>query len=707
MTLDPITEAISRFIGLFDLIVEEGRLRHDYLKFKSKKAPEDATDFSPGLSPQIQIGSPLEGFDPGLSYRPLPPPKKVVDAEPTYQHNPVAPTLVPVQLPVLPVETHDMLAPVATKMAVVFHDGPGSIAAVTIQSAYLADDDVLLDGLGTVFVPVADLHEALTGLEALAQELDGFDVPEIPEGMDWMGVVQGVLQQLDAPFQPPEALQGGPAPEIHQSRGENAQGRIVDGEQADEAPEWTDLLPEHLVPVFGKPETPKDDEGPAAQPSGPGSGASASDGETVIETTTGVGPGSTTETSRPTEHDFSRDFPGHEDSEAHPGNAVVAGGNAAINEVGAAVQWIDASVIVVQGDVAKLQAINQVNVLVEHDSFNGQPMVQESKGINIAEILATSARPDGGGGDGDGAPPDWQLFRLESSLYQVNWVKQFTYVTDFDRVEVTFSAQMSFLGLGKNEIVNAAALNEYGYLFDLITVSGNMIDATVISQKNVLFDSDSIDTGLHLAGAGGGAGGVSMADNLLYNKAAIEKTGIDSFAEMTKSFEAAAADMAAGRAGHLDSLAHDKLFAGQDMLRALQIDGDLVKLNIFEQENIIGDADQLRLDMQRMRDDFAAELKMVTGSNALVNIALLKDVGVDSTIMAGGKVYDDALIHQAEWFDTDALANGVKMAGLTNDAVAAFLRGDLARIEDAADSIRPTESHDQGHNLDVMQTMLA
>ena len=118
-------------------------------------------------------------------------------------------------------------------------------------------------------------------------------------------------------------------------------------------------------------------------------------------------------------------------------------------------------------------------------------------------------------------------------------------------------------------------------------------------------------------------------------------------------------------------------------LRVLQIDGDLIKLNLFEQENIIGDADQMRLDMQRMQEGFAAQAQIVTGSNALINIATVTESGVDSIIMAGGTVYDDALIHQADWFDTDAPADGVLMAGLTNDAVAAFPceSADRLRIE--------------------------
>jgi hypothetical protein len=235
-------------------------------------------------------------------------------------------------------------------------------------------------------------------------------------------------------------------------------------------------------------------------------------------------------------------------------------------------------------------------------------------------------------------------------------------------------------------------------------VSGDMIDATIISQKNVLFDSDSVTTGSEGLAT---APRLSMSDNLLYNKAAIKTVGVDSFAQMSKNFADAAEDLAAGRDTHMRDLTKDQLFAGQETLRALQIDGDLVKINLFEQENIVGDADQLRLDMQRMRDEFGDHVKLVSGSNALVNLASITESGIDSTIMAGGKIYDDALIHQAEWFDTDAPAGGVQMAGLTKEAIAAFLTDDYAKIDHASEGIVPTGSYDHGSNLDVMQSVLA
>lgn len=691
MTLDPATQAISRFLGIFDLVIEEGRLRQDHLKFKLKPLSEDAPEAIAGISAQLVIGGQIGGFDPDLAYSPPAPAMKTVETGPIFHHD--ALQVPPLALPpdMVTATPQDMMpSGMSIGQSGGFSDGPSSVVAVTIQVAFLVDDDLLLDGMGADFTSVPALHAMLDALDTVAEGLQGFDLDAVQDVSGWMGQVTAVLEQFDQPSDVPTP----PAAEEHVHRGEDAQGLIVDGAEAQEAPDWSDILPLHLRPdEEPEPDAPASDVDQETPPD-----LSASNGETIVRTSTGVE--DKTETTGTPEHDFSRDFTGRDDPEEPAGDAIVAGGNLAINEVGVGSQWIDASVIVVRGDVAKVQAVSQVNVLLEDDSIDGSAVAEESAALNIADIRTVSSdSDDDAGGDDGGLPSDWQLYRLSTDLYQVNWTKQVTYVTDFDRAEVTFSAQMTFIGLGGNEIVNSTILNEFGYRFDLMFVAGDMIDATIISQKNVLFDSDDVSAGT--------GNGMSLGDNLLYNKATIDTTGVDAFAQMAAPFAAAADDLAQGMNTLDGDVVGDEMFAGKDALQVLQIDGDLVKLNLFEQENIIGDADQLRLDMQRIGEDCAAQAKVVAGSNALVNIATVTESGVDSIIMASGTVYDDALIHQAEWFDTDARAEGVKMAGLTNDAVAAFLRDHAPVSDDAGNAIAPTTAYDDASNLDVMQGVLA
>lgn len=674
-----------------------------------RPTPDADADGIAGISVKLVIGHSVPDYDPALMHKQAPLPASDLGGQPDYfYYSPYLPgtfgSLGSVELslsvqaqtigdfpdpgPVITVTPNPPVIPFPQPPAL-FADGPGSVIAVTLQSIGLNDDDILLDGLGGNFVDPGDLQKVLNALDDFAGGLQGFEIPDMPQMDEWMPFVEAVFDQLgSAPLQ---VSMGHVSAEIHVFRAEDASGTIVNGEMLDEAPSWQDMLP-----LFMR----SDDDKASADEADNGD---AEEGDTVIRTTSGMD--GETEISYPVQHDFSRDFPGREASEAAgSGHHVVTGANSAINDIAVASQWIDASLIVVQGDVAKLQAISQVNLLVEHDSIEGEAVVQDSTGMNIAEILQTSVPAGGSAAAEDlAAPGNWHLFRIEATLYQVNWVKQVTYVTDFDRVEVTYSAQMTMLVMGANETSNSSILNELGHRFDVIFVAGDMIDATIISQTNVLYDSDAV-TGVN--GDPSGAG-ISLGDNLLFNSATIDMRGVDSFAPMTENVAQAARDLSAGTNTLAQNLGDQSMLAGRDHVLALQIEGDLVRVNIFEQENIIGDADQLRLDMEHLQAELAAEASLVAGSNLLVNAATVTEYGVDSTIMAGGHIYDDALIHQAEWFDNDAAAEGVRMAELTTDAVAAFLNDEAARIEDHAESIMAAHDYDSVASMDVMQSVLA
>lgn len=891
MTMDPITQEISHFVGLFELLVEELRLRQDYVKFKFKRQTDDEPEAVENAVVQRDASYDLGSYNPDLDYVPLSLPTPHVQSVEMSQEldlpTPHAPSVEielsldvsfdgmavdafpPQDVPVTPTTT-----PSDVSVAL---PGPGSVAAVVVQVSNLSDNDLFIDGLDAQFIAPAALENVLDQMVTTAEAIDGFEMPQLPTGGAWTDFVAEVKLQLDGPAPSAgessdgasaeasaaaggaaaavnavaagdataavnamaagdAAAAGGAAAKIEIARfeGEDAVTLVVNGEVASEAPEWTDLLPEFLkseteeAEVTGPEaaeqaaaaaEASAETETGAEGGSDSSSGATvASNGETVSSSTTGVGGEATTTTTKSTEHDFAKDFgddaPTMGDA-PEAGHEVITGGNMAVNEIVVNSKWIDAPVIVVQGDVTKFDAISQVNVLVEHDTVDGVLSEQDSAGYNIAEIARTSSEAEGSASalTADILPSTWQLYRIDADLIQVNWVIQYVFVTDFDRIELTFASTSSYLGLGENQIVNTTLLDELGYEFDLISVAGDMVDGRLISQKNVLFDSDevvtvdsvpatvvetikivaapdeaveisssglsdpassgagvkkaadsvpaatkpakttvestesepvetaskvanpttvaedaateaAVDSGIATPPAKGGQAGekeeaaekeevadqpepdLSLADNLLLNEATINTTGIDQFAEMTDSFADAAAQLANGANLVAEQVVKDPLFTGLENLRALQIDGDLIKLNIFEQTNIIGDADQIRARMDALRESMKGKMEMVTGSNALVNKATINEYGVDSTIMAGGTVYDDALIHQAELFDTDALPEGVSMAGLANDAVAAFLSDDMLKSADGNDDIAPASTYNVSSNLDVMETVL-
>jgi hypothetical protein len=116
-------------------------------------------------------------------------------------------------------------------------------------------------------------------------------------------------------------------------------------------------------------------------------------------------------------------------------------------------------------------------------------------------------------------------------------------------------------------------------------------------------------------------------------------------------------------------------------LKVLHIEGDLIKANIVEQHNFLGDSDQIEL----MLDGFSpggGPVKLVTGSNAQLNAAKIHDIGLDSEVMVGGEAYSDALIYQAELVDHEAPPTGVGMSPLASEAVA-FLADDMLEPDGA------------------------
>jgi hypothetical protein len=383
-----------------------------------------------------------------------------------------------------------------------------------------------------------------------------------------------------------------------------------------------------------------------------------------------------------------------------PGHHVMTGGNLAANEAYVGSNWVDAKVIAVMGDVVRLDVISQVNILSDGDigTHPGAP----SWAVNAAAIeLHSSETGDVTGPPADVFPSHWQVVRVEGDVVAVNWIQQHVFATDYDRVEVQFSGSDTYFGLGGNLLGNLASLVELGFHYDLIIVGGRMISMNMVEQINVLLDDDWV------SGAVWAADAISGGDNYLQNSATISTTGIDTITAMTEAFRAAGEALAAGGNSISAALAADPLFAGKATLSVLYISGDLIEVNAIEQLNYVGDADQVYLALQDFVAGAGDDVTVTTGSNALLNDATITDIGIDSTVLAGGQVYSDALIHQAELIDTEAAPDGVVLSGLTNEAIAAFLASDMidppANPDDYG-GVPPIMA--DGGSLDVMQSVL-
>ncbi|EAQ03239.1 hypothetical protein OB2597_13883 [Pseudooceanicola batsensis HTCC2597] len=203
----------------------------------------------------------------------------------------------------------------------------------------------------------------------------------------------------------------------------------------------------------------------------------------------------------------------------------------------------------------------------------------------------------------------------------------------------------------------------------------------------------------------------SMADNMLVNQAKITTIGKDLTAEMDAVYGRTLDDFQSGKEKIEDDLLAKQEFMGTSLLKVLHIKGDFKTVNAVQQTNVLGDDDAIELAI----DEFAAGLKedmeVTMGSNALANLASIKDSGIDSTIVAKGATYSDALLHQAELImpDMPELPDLSAMHGALATEAVAFLSEDM--ITKAPMQAMKADMHAQMDaappSADIMQTMLA
>jgi hypothetical protein len=153
---------------------------------------------------------------------------------------------------------------------------------------------------------------------------------------------------------------------------------------------------------------------------------------------------------------------------------------------------------------------------------------------------------------------------------------------------------------------------------------------------------------------------------------------------MDDSYASLADAVMTGATGAIPLSLTDPAFEGIGTLNVLYITGDYMTLNVIDQTNILGDADQVAALMPDDTMASGAEVSVISGSNALVNLATIDTVGMDSDIHVGGDIYSDALLYQANFIDEGAAdpyaAQGP--AALTSEAVL-FLADGMLTADDA------------------------
>ncbi|WP_299640892.1 type I secretion protein [uncultured Ruegeria sp.] len=646
MALDGITETIAHFVGTFEISIEQARLRDQYEEFSAlrRKAEID------GLEDPTSIHIKADLDIPAGEYKALP-----------FNFLPSQPELPLPQAPDGPVYESAVIlngdSAVSQRFVPDSISGPssapelivlrpetvplGSAMTFTVQKVVMRDNDTVGEGdfrdteaLIAQGEEVLDLALSFHGVAAPSFSLADYKSTEM---------VEALAQQMLTPV---SANVDGVT--VHQFHGDDALGVIVNGKYVDEAPVWTDILPEFH----------QQDEA----------------GENVAEAML------------PDEWDQSKD------PEFDDGHLVVTGGNLAINAFSASVGWVDAPYIAVGGQAISLTAISQVALVSDWDvgapgAGSGTDVIQSSKIEVEGRVAPWLDDAAGTSGQPEFIVVDW----VHGDLVVANFIKQVIDATDIDNIQTEISAASTLYAMGDNEMFNVTDIVQLGSFYDLIMIDGNMISVDMLYQTSALMDDDIISGGMPGAMTGDD-------ENLIMNDASVKTIGEDTHQDLQQNLSDAMALEQTDMDALEDALLNDPMFAGMEQLRVLKIDGDLLQVNIVEQVTMMLDQDQIDLSGPN-----AADTEVVAGSNALLNAANLTKMGVDSTVMAADGSYSDLLLHQASLID---VPNNEEITEMTNEAIAAIMDDMSMSQPDAALALN-APSTDATIPDDGLQTMLA
>jgi hypothetical protein len=593
LQIDIITQEIWHFIGSFHQITEAARGRASYDAYKAQKVQQVEGDLS-FLNAPVKMPYNLGDFQPGVRIdAPAEAGSALMVKAPARPYEVQAPTLSLVSSPSVPapeidVPTAAQVGPYGFSFMLL---SPASVALIFGQVNVLSDQDIQIQhDFGIGFTPFAAFDTPMAALLETADKLDQLGAYDHPSDAAAIKAVGWQIADDMAAISAGDhatPIEGGAVGGIH-----------INGVATDTMPVLADHLPEVPEPV-------------------------------------NLPPGSTWEDQVSAE------------ASADPAHIAITGGNALTNEVQLTVSWLDAPVMLVQGDALSVSVISQINVTSERlDASFGAAGTSEM--INAALQGITASPPPKVLPEDEGIfPTSWIITTIHADLILCNWTTQQNFVIDHDVLSLTWSGGASFLRLGDNTLVNLAELLELGQGYDLIVIGGDMINVSMIRQTNVLLDADWVATA-------GGEVTLTAGGNLLWNSAQITGTGQDDLMAMDAYHADLADAVMTGATGAIPLPVSDAAFEGSGTLNVLYITGDFLTLNMVDQTNVLGDADQVAALATEATYAGGAEVAVISGANALVNQATINTIGVDSDIHVAGEIYSDALIYQANFIEEGA-----------------------------------------------------
>jgi hypothetical protein len=656
---DTVTEIIAHFLGYFEIRVEELRLRLDYEEFVRDQAlpPQDPHLLNIPVDAIQQFS--FLAFDPGVVY--YPPvwylrgeaPVHDVHAAPAFWADPWLPWSPRLATHVEGFSGSDM-------PPILIGPQPDSVIAVMSQQITLMDHDIVILGEfeGTIDFQSGSFAalETLTGA-AYAIGAPVTDISVVHAVSDVPLFMAKTVEYIDS------LESTGSTAQMTVVDTDDIAGIYVNGEMAAQAPDILDFLPEQLLAEL---------EGDDAAP-GPAVNYA---GETI----------------------YGSDVP--------ESVALEAGANMLVNEAGVLNAGLTSVFLGVLGNFHQLDVIIQTNAYSDVDSLGAgiHNIGAPTSAFNIAEFKqqvmdgASQAQAE----NPDEFPAFWQVSVVKGDIIFVEWMQQFTFMSDEDIHVLSATGTTTTVTTGENIGLNGISFENLGQYYDLIIIGGNLYDANIIVQTNVLYDNDTLEVL-----AGGQGFGASTGGNLLWNQATILNVGANEVTagSVPDHYQQAADRLSDDNYNMPDGFKHDASLEGFGALRVLYVTGDVYDLRYVEQTNVLGDADYVATQESKLlAENKEVTYEVSTGSNALINTATIIDYDtLGDTAHVGGEVYSDAILIQADMVAPDT-GDGTGEAALVTEVVA-FL--DTDTIQTVDDDIGHHTVASDGPPADIMQSVLA
>ena len=661
---DTTTEIIAHFLGYFEIAVDGMRQRMAYEAIEAEPEPLPEDPQLEQVAVDIAQKYSFTSYAPGVEY--VPPSWAIrgeAAVEPLSAPAPVIVIAPDIFLPPLPSLQQPMgdMPPLP-----LIGPEPGSVIALFKQSIVLSDNDIVVlgqydgplvfqsgagEGIVLMHAAAAEVSAPVTAMREL-HSTD--DVPLL------VGQVVQVIGGLAGDEAPPDTTV-----EVV----ETIEGNYVNGAETEEIPDLQEALPEHLQDIVEDDDEETDEtEVAAAQVTIAGDDA----------------PDSVT---------------------------LEAGGNLMVNEAAFFNAGLTGSIFAIDGDLHQLDAIIQTNAYCDTDTVDGAfPGAGQNAPGTTATYNAAAFIQEVRDATGEAAeakpgvfPTNWQVSVVTGDVVFIEWLTQFSFMSDQDMSVLSSSGTSTLVTSGENVGLNGVSFVNIGLHFDLILIGGNLYDANIVVQTNVLYDNDTVEL---LADGSVGHGSLSTSGNLMWNQATIHNVGPTEFEEdMPHAFDEAMERIEDGDLSMPSAFATDGMFEGYSMLKVLYIEGSVYDLRYVEQTNVLGDADYVAAQQAQLLDAHPeTEWDVSTGSNALVNIATIKDHdGLGNTAYVDGEVYSDAILIQA---DIIAAESEDESSEQLVTEVIAFLDVDIDS-DVIPDAIGPTPPSADGPPADIIQSVLA